>query len=143
MSVWRNTLRKYESLDNLEGLGVDWKIILKANISNMIQICVLHKSLQGYGTVSGFVKTAINLLVRIFREIFCMSERLSAFQQRLRYLNLVRQLDETCIKYTKVDSTRFQYKIYGRLLLGFSHRSNVTGIWICAATKYDEDKSAV
>jgi len=58
-------------------------------------------------------------------------------------LNLVRQLEETLIKYTKFDSTRFSYTFYDKLLLGFSYRSNVTGIWICAAMNYGTDKYTV
>ena len=89
------------------------------------------------------MNTVINFHVRILQENVCMFERLLALQQGLRYLNLVRQLEETQIKYSKYDSTRFSYKFYDRLLLGFSYRSNVTGIRICASTNYGKDKYAV
>jgi hypothetical protein len=72
-----------------------------------------------------------------------MFERLLAFQLGLRYLNLVCQLEETLIKYTKFDSTRFSYTFYDWLLLGFTYRSNVRGIWICAATNYGTDQYTV
>jgi hypothetical protein len=35
----------YERLDDLECLGVDWKITLKANISSRIKCCGLDKFL--------------------------------------------------------------------------------------------------